>query len=47
MLGGPQPLRLSQTAVANIVYGDKAWSPRAFNPAAELDRDERGEVAAG
>ena len=38
VLGGPQPLRLSQTAVANIVYGDKAWSPRAFNLATELDR---------
>ena len=38
VLGGPQPLRLSQTAVANIVYGDKAWGPRTFNLAAELDR---------
>jgi feruloyl esterase len=46
VLGGPQPLRLSQTAVANIVYGDKAWSPRAFNPAAELDRIDASDQGA-
>ena len=43
---GPQPLRLSQTAVANIVYGDKTWSPRAFNPAAELARIDASDQGA-
>ena len=32
VLGGPQPLRLSQTAVANIVYGDKAWNLAHVQP---------------
>jgi feruloyl esterase len=46
VLGGPQPLRLSQTAVANIVYGDKAWSSRAFDPAAELARIDASDFGA-
>ena len=46
VLGGPQPLRLSQTAVANIVYGDKAWTSRTFNPAAELDRIDASDQGA-
>jgi feruloyl esterase len=46
VLGGPQPLRLSQTAVANIVYGDKAWSSRTFDPVAELARIDASDQGA-
>jgi feruloyl esterase len=46
VLGGPQPLRLSQTAVANIVYGDKAWSSRTFDAAAELARIDASDQGA-
>jgi len=38
VLGAPQPLRLSQTAIANLVYGDKAWPGRSFDAVAELAR---------
>jgi feruloyl esterase len=38
VLGGPQPLRFAQSAIANLVYGDKAWSDRSFDAVAELAR---------
>jgi feruloyl esterase len=38
VLGGPQPLAPARTAIANMVYGDKAWNGRNFDPVAELAR---------
>jgi feruloyl esterase len=38
VLAGPRPLGLAQSGIANIVFGDKTWSDRSFNPAAHLDR---------
>jgi feruloyl esterase len=46
VLGGPQPLRLSQTAVANIVYGDRNWTARTFDVAAELSRIDASDQGA-
>jgi feruloyl esterase len=44
VLGSPQPLRLSHTALANLVYGDKAWPGRAFDPIAELARIDASDM---
>jgi feruloyl esterase len=38
ILGGPQPLRFAQSAIANIVYKNRDWNDRGFALAAELDR---------
>jgi feruloyl esterase len=38
VLGGPRPLTLAQSGVANIVFGDRTWTDRSFNVAAHLDR---------
>lgn len=38
ILGGPNPLTLAQSGIANIVFGDKTWNDRSFTAAAHLDR---------
>jgi feruloyl esterase len=38
VLGGPQPLSVARSAIANLVYRNRDWNDRGFNLASELDR---------
>ena len=38
ILGGPQPLGVAQSAIANLVYKNRDWNDRKFALAAELER---------